>query len=400
LFSCTTILPFAPEGAVSVQVVRSRTPGSREILSEAPLPLTPEGARIDLGALLGASPTTNEGGPLPPQDGLVSLRLAATDAPARIDAGGYLAGAGGARDVRLAIAVTTFRREAEIAATAARVSAFVDQGGVPGAEIRLYVIDNGGTADPASHPAVTLVGNPNLGGAGGFARGLAEATDWGASHVLFMDDDATFQMESLARAIAFLRLARSDRAAVSGAMISEARKWAMWENGAVFHRMCRPQFVGTDLRDPHQVARMELAAARPKPPGFYAGWWFFAFPVAAAAHWPFPFFVRGDDISFSLANRFDTVTLNGVVSFQEDFSAKESGSRARARRRRAIRLSIRRTRTRASMRTASGIRSAWPSIRRGRCTSWTTGISGRTRCSSCGRARTMAGSRRRWAAAR
>jgi hypothetical protein len=40
--------------------------------------------------------------------------------------------------------------------------------------------------------------------------------------------------------------------------------------------------------------------------------------------WPFPFFVRGDDISFSLANRFDTVTLNGIVSFQEDFSSKES----------------------------------------------------------------------------
>ncbi len=88
--------------------------------------------------------------------------------------------------------------------------------------------------------------------------------------------------------------------------------------------MCRPQFVGTDLRDAFQVTRMELAAAKPKPPGFYAGWWFFAFPVAAVAHWPFPFFVRGDDISFSLANRFDTVTLNGVVSFQEDFSAKES----------------------------------------------------------------------------
>ena len=34
--------------------------------------------------------------------------------------------------------------------------------------------------------------------------------------------------------------------------------------------------------------------------------------------------MRGDDISFSLANRFDTATLNGVMSFQEDFAAKES----------------------------------------------------------------------------
>jgi hypothetical protein len=46
--------------------------------------------------------------------------------------------------------------------------------------------------------------------------------------------------------------------------------------------------------------------------------------VAEVTHYPFPFFVRGDDISFSLANDFDTVTLPGVVSFQEDFSVKES----------------------------------------------------------------------------
>ena len=313
------------EGRVALRVTVSRVPGSFEILTEAPLDLTPEGTTLDLGTLLGAeSDSAGEASEVPPQEGLVSLRLAALDGPARLDAGGFLTGAGEAREIRLGIAVTTFRREAEVAATAARIGAFLDQGGVPGAEIRLYVVDNGGTAEPAPHPAVRLVRNPNLGGAGGFARGLAEATDWGASHVLFMDDDATFQMESLARTVAFLRLARSERAAVSGAMISAARKWVMWENGAVFHRMCRPGFVGTDLRDPIQVARMELAAARPKPPGFYAGWWFFAFPVAAATHWPFPFFVRGDDISFSLANRFDTVTLAGVVSFQEDFSAKES----------------------------------------------------------------------------
>ena len=41
---------------------------------------------------------------------------------------------------------------------------------------------------------------------------------------------------------------------------------------------------------------------------------------------PFPFLVRGDDISFGIINPFNTVTLAGVMSFQEeDFSNKESG---------------------------------------------------------------------------
>ena len=56
----------------------------------------------------------------------------------------------------------------------------------------------------------------------------------------------------------------------------------------------------------------------------YGGWWFFAFPVKEVTRYPFPFFVRGDDINFSLANDFHISTLNGVVSFAEDFSDKES----------------------------------------------------------------------------
>ncbi|WP_370162370.1 glycosyl transferase [Limimaricola soesokkakensis] len=309
------------EGQVALQVTRERVAGDAEILVETLVTLAPDGIRVDLTRELGGTPGTD----LPELDGLLKLRLVAQEKAVLIG-GAYLAtNTREARNVSLAVAITTFRREAEVAATAARMAAFLDQQGERlGARVHLHVIDNGGTATIPDHPHVSRIENPNLGGAGGFARGLALAQDGGFSHCLFMDDDASFQMENLTRTIAFLRLARSDRAAVSGAMVSEACKWRMWENGSVFHQVCRPQFVGTDLREPEEVAEMELAAARPKPPGFYAGWWFFAFPVAEVRAFPFPFFVRGDDISFSLAHEFDTVTLSGVVSFQEDFSAKES----------------------------------------------------------------------------
>ncbi|SLN68583.1 Galactofuranosyl transferase GlfT2 [Limimaricola soesokkakensis] len=309
------------EGQVALQVTRERVAGDAEILVETLVTLAPDGIWIDLTRALSGMPGTG----LPEMDGLLKLRLVAQE-KAVLTSGAYLAtDTQAARDVSLAVAITTFRREAEVAATAARMASFLDREGENlGARVHLHVIDNGGTASIPEHPHVSRIENPNLGGAGGFARGLALAQDGGFSHCLFMDDDASFQMENLTRTIAFLRLARSDRAAVSGAMVSEACKWRMWENGSVFHQVCRPQFVGTDLREPEEVAEMELAAARPKPPGFYAGWWFFAFPVAETRAFPFPFFVRGDDISFSLAHGFDTVTLSGVVSFQEDFSAKES----------------------------------------------------------------------------
>ncbi|NAZ38186.1 glycosyltransferase [Rubellimicrobium sp. CFH 75288] len=303
-------------------VLRHRPAGGgapRPVLSEV-LDLSPQGALLPLDGLLEA---------LRGREGLLDATLEALE-PVRLTEGAFLAPLpADAAPIRLAAAVTTFRREAAVAETIARLGDFLEGEGrhliAPGSVVRLFVVDNGRSLALGPREGVTVIPNPNLGGAGGFARGLAAAEDWGATHALFMDDDAAFPAEAFLRTTAFLRLAREPgRAALAGAMVSAARPHAMWENGAVFDRACRPLFVGTDLRDPEEVARMELQAARPKPRGFYGGWWFFAFPLAALRHYPFPFFVRGDDISFSLAHAFDIATLNGVVSFQDDFSAKES----------------------------------------------------------------------------
>ena len=226
-------------------------------------------------------------------------------------------------DVKLCLSITTFKREAEVENTARRMAAyfktcdFADQ-------MHLNIVDNGNSANIIDDPRITRIPNANLGGAGGFTRGLIEGDKAGFSHVLFMDDDASIPMEALHRAYAFLTLSKDPKAAVAGAMISNSDKWRMWENGAVFDRNCRPQFNGVDLRDWRQVMEMEFASASYRSSKMYGGWWFFAFPVKAVTHYPFPFFVRGDDINFSLANDFHITTLNGVVSFAEDFSDKES----------------------------------------------------------------------------
>jgi hypothetical protein len=185
-------------------------------------------------------------------------------------------------------------------------------------------VDNGQTADIKTRGPVTAFDNPNLGGAGGFARGLLEAEAADASHCLFMDDDASFHMENIARSYMYLALNSDPKAALAGAMITNTHKWRMWENGAWFDGSCHPLFNGTDLRHLGQVIAMEQEATLARHPTLYGGWWFFAFPIRAVTRHPFPFFVRGDDINFSLANDFNIHTLNGVVSFQDDFTEKES----------------------------------------------------------------------------
>ena len=224
----------------------------------------------------------------------------------------------------LALSITTFRREAAVRESVRRFRDFVAASPLA-PHLHLIVVDNGQSAEIPASDHVTPVPNPNLGGSGGFARGLIEAEARGATHCLFMDDDASIHMEVLGRVWAFLAHATEANTAVAGALTMSTYRWTLWENGSVFNMRCKPQDMGTDLRKFTEVLEVESGFPRSQPHNYYGGWWFFAFPLAFARHRPFPFFVRGDDISFSIANDFRIATLPGVVCFQDaDFADKES----------------------------------------------------------------------------
>lgn len=223
----------------------------------------------------------------------------------------------------LALSVTTFKREKAVATTVDRFRKF-QSSFFWSDHLHMFVVDNGQTVTITSGKGVTVLPNANLGGAGGFTRGLLEARKAGYSHCLFMDDDASIHMGAITRTWMCLAYSIYPNTAVAGAMINADHRWQIWENGAVFDRGCQPQFFGTDTRDRSQIFDMEFRTTGTPSEGFYAGWWYFAFPIAYAKHLAFPFFVRGDDVSFSLANEFRIVTLPGVASFQESFSDKAS----------------------------------------------------------------------------
>lgn len=241
----------------------------------------------------------------------------------RLDQAFWMTGDAPRRGPELMLSITTFRREEAVTRTVNRFQDWIETSPLRG-RIRLSVIDNGQTVTLPDSPDVTLIASENLGGAGGFSRGLLAARDTGATHCLFMDDDGSCHMGSVERTWMFLAYAKNPATAISGAMINAAHRWAIWENGARFFQGCQPLYGGTDLRDPGQAIGMEFATTQQVSDRFYGGWWYFAFSVEHAALQPFPFFVRGDDVSFSLAQDFHHVTLNGVVSFQDSFTDKES----------------------------------------------------------------------------
>lgn len=240
---------------------------------------------------------------------------------ARLTGGAWKTAQRPLRTPELMLSITTFRREEAVRQSVVRFENFIASS--PHKDhIHLTVVDNGKSADLTPSQYVTPVENENLGGAGGFSRGLLEAKLRGATHCLFMDDDATIHMQTLERTWVFLAYTTDPTTAIVGALAKGNEKWALWENGAIFDSKCYRQHGDRDLRDFQNILHIERKSIN-FPHNFYGGWWYFAFPLNRVQHMPFPFFVRGDDVSFSLVHDFRMVTLPGVITFQDtDFNNK------------------------------------------------------------------------------
>nr|WP_321459037.1 hypothetical protein [uncultured Cohaesibacter sp.] len=227
-------------------------------------------------------------------------------------------------DATITGVITTFKRNEAVQSTCNRLEAYFSENEDIAPLFQLLVIDNGGDTDEIGFSRGRVIKNKNYGGAGGFSRGLLEVVNNNlSSHVLFMDDDATIFPESLRRTLVALRFSDDPKRTICGAMITETHKWMMWENSALFNQRCVPLHCRTDLREFENVVQCAFGS-QGKQNNRYGGWWYFCFPIAEVKHWTFPFFVRGDDIFFSLANDFHITTLPGVVSMQEDFEAKQT----------------------------------------------------------------------------
>lgn len=183
-------------------------------------------------------------------------------------------------------------------------------------KVSLNVVDN--SQNLPEIDGVNIIPNENLGGSGGFTRGLMHLKENGSyTHCLFMDDDASCEVEGIKRTISFLEHALDHKTALAGAMLREAEMFRQFENGAKFDGVCKAVKPNLDLREVHSLLINEQEEHID-----YGGWWFFAFPLSEVKHYAFPYFVRGDDSGFSLVHDFKILTLNGISSWQEDFSLK------------------------------------------------------------------------------
>ena len=185
---------------------------------------------------------------------------------------------------------------------------------------QILLVDNSRSLGDSNTELVKVIKNKNLGGTGGFIRGMIEAEKNDFTYCLFMDDDAFCSPFSVEKAFNFLHWAKERNLAISGAMLDKQNMLNQLESGAYFDCGCHPLHCNLNAGDPETF----LLNNEECPIKIYGSWWFFMFRLNKTLKLPYPYFVRGDDIDFSYKNDFNVITLNGCCAWQDNFLVKET----------------------------------------------------------------------------
>ncbi len=235
------------------------------------------------------------------------------------------------RPVDIAVNICTYRREAYVRRNIdiLRKSIIGNEDHVMHGHLKVYISDNGNTLPQETGDGsddIKITGNRNVGGAGGFTRGLIEIMNdrdsFNATHVLMMDDDVVVTPEALFRTYMLLRCRREEYAAMSigGAMLRMDRQSIQVEAGASWNagRLVSNK-AGIDLSLGENCLLNEIEEYTE-----YNAWWYCCMPmeVVSRSNLPLPLFIRGDDLEYGLRNRLYVVLLNGICVWHEPFENK------------------------------------------------------------------------------
>ncbi|MFD5869088.1 glycosyltransferase [Corynebacterium sp. NPDC060344] len=237
---------------------------------------------------------------------------------------------------KLALSICTFNRPVDCAATVATIAS--DERVVSVID-RIHVTDQGDQPVAEQAPfreaqerlgeTLNLIRQPNLGGAGGFTRGIVEATRGGCEgvDVLLMDDDVRAEPESVLRLAAMARFTTEPTILGAQMLYLFNPDYLLASAEAVeLRRMARG--LPTDQYTVHNydVASEELPERRAESE--YNGWWSCLIPgeVVERIGYPLPVFFQWDDVEYSLRGRehgIATVTVPGAAVWHADFYWKD-----------------------------------------------------------------------------
>ena len=253
--------------------------------------------------------------------------LVAGEEGARLVSGRWEVNAEPVRPVSLSIGITTFNRPDYCART---LMTLATADNLKDIVKRVYVVDQGNknVKDDELFPqAAALLGDRlrmiyqgNMGGSGGFSRGMYEAVKANeAEFHMVLDDDVTVEPESIERLAKFASLCRH-RTIVGGQMFDLNDKSVAHSFGEGINKW---RWLWGPLEDTQ--GRVDLGAANLRSRSVlhrrldvdYNGWWMEIMPVSVIAELglSLPIFIKWDDLEYSLRAAeigVPTVTLPGA----------------------------------------------------------------------------------------
>ncbi|MGV9751889.1 glycosyltransferase [Nocardia farcinica] len=264
-----------------------------------------------------------------------------TDTAVTLLAGGWYAPLEAPGEGSIAVGMPTFNRPTDAVKTLAalgadplvleKVAAVIipDQG-------TRKVVDEPGFAEAAAvlGDRLAIHDQPNLGGSGGYSRVMYEAlktTD--AEYIVFMDDDIEIEPDSILRALAFARFAKSP-VLVGGQMLNLQERSHLHVMGEVVDRSIFMWTAAPNVQYDHDFAKYPLRdrdnskLLHRRIDVDFNGWWTCVIPrqVAEQIGQPLPLFLKWDDVEYGLRAReagYPTVTLPGAAVWHMAWSDKD-----------------------------------------------------------------------------
>ena len=250
------------------------------------------------------------------------------------------------KQVRIAAVVCTFKREPYVLRNLKSILQFLERPENASLKLCYWLVDNGRTLSEheeisrlaARYPeTVRIIPNRNVGGAGGFTRGMIEAIEekerLGLTHVQLMDDDAIMDPELFVRAYGFLGMRKDEWEDIrlGGTLLREdypyiCQAMGEWVEGFdVTH-----QLIIEDIRS-FNSCRKELIEKPHDEYKMYSGWWCCCYSLNTVRkdNLPLPVFIHWDDIEYEIRNKeTGVVFLNGFNVWHKGFEVNFLGTNA------------------------------------------------------------------------
>lgn len=231
------------------------------------------------------------------------------------------------RKIRLGIVICTYKREEFVKNNITLIEQAIQNEPVWAERLHVFIVDNACSLTLEKRDFYTIIPNRNLGGSGGFARGMYEVSKNSEfTHFLLMDDDIRFDFSVLARTYHLLSALSPQHydASIGGAMLKLENPCIQHEFGGLFKGLAFKSINPLlDMRTESNLIKNQNA-----PKADYNAWWYCCMPAEFIKKYglPMPFFIKSDDVEYGLRTTDKLILMNGISVWHQDFSAKYTGA--------------------------------------------------------------------------